>query len=509
MNKQLKFGIIIVVLMLAIGFASVTTNLILNNNVKLGFNASNFDIYFSSATPEDNGTATIDSTTRQSITYSTKTLMNVGDEAYLDYVVTNASTQYDANCTVEFTIDNGADEYVTIEQTGFVENVYTTVAAKSDKNGRLKITLKKGSMEPLQIDFILKIIVEPVGREEEVVDEPEEPEDPATDENHILKMKVDNRSTTGHYDWLRIPGYDEETGTNLRQYVVLDVNIEYSNADIEVIEYDDDSNEPVANSNIVEYLGATNKKYSYKINLRTPTTYDLEESGWKRYVFKVILRSKTDSSKIYDYEWVSIAIEYDDDYQVDYHYGEQPWATWFMNDGREVFCRYEEYCYSFVTKIDNNKFHDMYDYEEFYLNDEWEYNVDVPGYDNSGTNKRSSVVLDIIPTYDYQTADLVEVSSTQYWNATVYSNSNKIESLGSSGNTYSFKINLPTDVTSDYVRYYFRVNLRDKTNPSKIYNYSDTIVLTVRYRDTTKKTDANGNKYEYYEGKEPWATWFA
>ena len=453
MNKYLKIGIGIVVMMLAIGFASVTTNLILNNNVKLGFNESNFDIYFSSAIPEDDGTATIDSATKKTITYSTKTLKNVGDQAILDYVVTNASTQYDANCTVEFIIDSGADEYVTITKTGFVENESKVVNAQTSAGGRILITLKKVSMEPIQINFTLKLIFTPVGKEEESepgqvpnnedptpstcvpsgyygikcscddstyiawLDGPykdinnvamnpnrvrdinypptgtyicgckngqsgyvyntgnllesecpvEEPE--PTDENSVTEYRIDNRLPyTYNFD---VPGYDDETGNNLREYVTVDITTQYHNADVELIEldeyheeYDDELQKNyIVDGNVItdsrtQYLGVNDKKYSYRITLKAPTS--TEEM---KYYYKIVLRSKTNPNVIYDTKYFDFGVVYEDTYdkesyeyevtewycgkeykEMDYRQGVRPWATWFMNDGRDDYCWIAECC---------------------------------------------------------------------------------------------------------------------------------------------------------------------
>jgi hypothetical protein len=163
MNKNMKKGILVLVFLLAIGFAAVATNLIINGSASLGFVSSDFDIYFSEAQAETGGTASINQTTRKTITYSTKTLVNVGDEAVLDYVVTNNSTMYDANGTITFTLDQGADEYVTITKTGFTDNQTSVVPAKSSIPGRVKIILKKRSIEPLTFSFTLTINFEPVG----------------------------------------------------------------------------------------------------------------------------------------------------------------------------------------------------------------------------------------------------------------------------------------------------------------------------------------------------------
>ena len=331
MNKRIKIGIAIVVMMLAIGFAAVTTSLIVNGNVKLGFNESNFDIYFSSATSETGGSAVIDSSTRKIITYSTKTLKNVGDQATLDYVVTNASTQYDANCTVEFTIDAGAEEFVTIQQTGFVENVSKTVSAQSDENGSIKITLKKGSMEPIQINFTLVINVEPKGRTEEA-------DGPDPFENEITQLLINNRPYP-HY----VPRYDDETGTTLKSYVTMDIYTKYAVSDIKVLGQGIDPETgyyiEVPDDEHIVFVEKSGNKYTYRILI------DNNDNFYYPLYIYLYDSNNPDPYDYYDYEYYELVLvnsmlmqSANADYDYNYEYGKPAWATWFYNEGRQTHC---------------------------------------------------------------------------------------------------------------------------------------------------------------------------
>nr|MCR5223931.1 hypothetical protein [Bacilli bacterium] len=68
-----RIGLIILLLLLAVGFASVTTNLIINNNVNISAKTDDFSVVFKSANTEEESTATI-SEDKKVITYITKEL---------------------------------------------------------------------------------------------------------------------------------------------------------------------------------------------------------------------------------------------------------------------------------------------------------------------------------------------------------------------------------------------------------------------------------------------------
>lgn len=162
--KNSRIGIIILLLLLAIGFASVTTNLIINNHINISARPDDFVVYFSKAVSEEGGTATI-SNDKKIITYSTKELMQVGDRAELDYRVTNDSPEYDANISLDITIDNNYSNYFNISYITFDNSNSTLVEAKSSKEGKIIIELLKPFVEDMNISFVITLDVEAVGRD--------------------------------------------------------------------------------------------------------------------------------------------------------------------------------------------------------------------------------------------------------------------------------------------------------------------------------------------------------
>jgi len=168
MKSTSKFAIILLISLLSIGFAAVATNLIINGNTKISTNPDDFDIYFSKAIAEEGGSATIDSSTKKSISYSTKMLKEINDQAILNYTVYNNSANYDANVSINFTavdLIDGIDysSYYTVERVGFDTNT-VLLPGKTEKNGKIIITLVKSVTSNVEISFTLTLTASAVER---------------------------------------------------------------------------------------------------------------------------------------------------------------------------------------------------------------------------------------------------------------------------------------------------------------------------------------------------------
>ena len=162
MNKMTKHGIVGLLLILAIGFASITTTFIINGTTSIGTNDLDFDVYFSKVSTDIGGVAVIDTTTRKQITYSSKSLKSIGDTATLNYTVYNNSSQYDANVSVSFNAVNVVDsidytDYYSITRSGFDTNDYTLVSSKDSVDGTISINLLKPVLEDVEITFTLTL----------------------------------------------------------------------------------------------------------------------------------------------------------------------------------------------------------------------------------------------------------------------------------------------------------------------------------------------------------------
>ena len=131
-----KKGILLVVLLLAVGFAAVTTTLFINGTTNIGTNKSDFDVYYSKAKVngvEDNTVITDDT----HIVF-TQEMKKVGETYVLDYDVTNGSRNYDAELSMTCTESN---EYLTVTN---VFDTDTTLLATETRTGKLTIELMKG-----------------------------------------------------------------------------------------------------------------------------------------------------------------------------------------------------------------------------------------------------------------------------------------------------------------------------------------------------------------------------
>ena len=97
---------------MAVGFAAVSTTLIINGGARIIADQDNFDIYFSEAVLDNVSSPQLISEDKKTITYTTSDLKVAGETSVLDYVVTNNSTQYDAE--VEISCTPSSTEYLTI-----------------------------------------------------------------------------------------------------------------------------------------------------------------------------------------------------------------------------------------------------------------------------------------------------------------------------------------------------------------------------------------------------------
>lgn len=206
MTKNARFSVIVIILLLSIGFAAVTTNLIINSVAQVGVNQEDFDVYFLTATPEPGGSASI-SENRKVITYSTKVLSMVGDEAVLDYTVINNSSMYDARVNVSVNVDNQYNDYFSISTTTFNDSSNTLIEAKKTKDGKVTIRLLKPILETQEINFTITLDVD-------------------AEERSTIAEAVVTNSRKSIYSWSEIPFLSNnitDTVDTLGEYGIKDV----------------------------------------------------------------------------------------------------------------------------------------------------------------------------------------------------------------------------------------------------------------------------------------------
>lgn len=161
-KRSVKTGIILSLMLLAIGFAAVATNLMINGNILVGTNEDDFDVIFTKSiiNSVDKSVETI-SDDGKTITFQTKNLSKIGDKSVLDFEVTNNSSQYDATVSMNCSTNGSKTEYYTITNT-----IPDTIAAQTREKGKVEVTLNKVTTETITETFTCTLDVNAVERTE-------------------------------------------------------------------------------------------------------------------------------------------------------------------------------------------------------------------------------------------------------------------------------------------------------------------------------------------------------
>ena len=178
-----KRNIMILIFLLVIGFAAVSTTLVINGTLNIGYNEENFSssVVYTRAETED-GTAEINQDDKN-ITFETKKLENVSETATLEFDVTNKSRNYDASVTIKCGLKENFEsfsEYLNIE-TDIVSPF--RLESSETKTGRLVVTLKKAYDKALETTAEIEC---------ELVATPEERETLGDEYKYIHKDKMLN-----------------------------------------------------------------------------------------------------------------------------------------------------------------------------------------------------------------------------------------------------------------------------------------------------------------------------
>ncbi len=150
--KNKKGLIIVLILLMSIGFAAVTTTLIINGKTTIAENESDYQIYFSGATlNKEDYTNEIISKDKKTITFET-IFKNENETSTLTYDVTNASTMYDASAKVTVKVDNTNE----IEVTNTFDDT-KKLSARETRTGTLQLKLKKAAIEEKRIPITVEL----------------------------------------------------------------------------------------------------------------------------------------------------------------------------------------------------------------------------------------------------------------------------------------------------------------------------------------------------------------
>ena len=160
-----RASIIVAILLLAVGFAAISTTLVINGSTSVGENTEDFDVIFTKASLDgtDVYNTVIDST-KKIINFTTSDLKTLNQTSVLTYEVTNNSSNYDAevevNCKVK---DNATAKYTSIENV--LEGNATVIKAKNTVNGTLTVTLNKTATEEVTEEYTCTITANAVERD--------------------------------------------------------------------------------------------------------------------------------------------------------------------------------------------------------------------------------------------------------------------------------------------------------------------------------------------------------
>ncbi len=160
-----KSMLIIAILLMSIGFAAISTTLIVNGNAKVSENNEDFSVIFTAASIDGNDVySTAVDETKKTITFTTSELKTLNQTSILTYEVTNNSNNYDANVIVTCVPKTGTTaKYTSIKNK--LENDATVVKAKETLNGTLTVTLDKVATESVTEEYTCKLEFNAVERD--------------------------------------------------------------------------------------------------------------------------------------------------------------------------------------------------------------------------------------------------------------------------------------------------------------------------------------------------------
>ena len=160
-----KGSIVIAILLLAVGFAAISTTLIINGSTKVSENADDFSVIFTSASLDGTDVyASVIDNTKKVITFETSDLKTLNQTSVLTYEVTNNSSNYDAEVTVNCKVKDGTiAKYTSIKNE--LEGNATKVLAKNSVNGTLTVTLNKTATKEVKEQYVCELTFNAVERD--------------------------------------------------------------------------------------------------------------------------------------------------------------------------------------------------------------------------------------------------------------------------------------------------------------------------------------------------------
>ena len=191
-----KSMLIVAILLMSIGFASISTTLIINGSAKVSENQDDFSVIFTAASIDgkDVYSSVVDET-KKIINFTTSDLKTLNQTSILNYEVTNNSANYDAEVKVTCVPKTGTTaKYTSIKNE--LENNATVVKAKETLNGTLTVTLDKTSTEEVSEEYICTLEFNAVERDTLGAENIPDPVSFATDSWKTIQKAVQTGNTS-------------------------------------------------------------------------------------------------------------------------------------------------------------------------------------------------------------------------------------------------------------------------------------------------------------------------
>ena len=219
-----KSMLIIAILLMSIGFAAISTTLIINGNAKVSENQDDFSVIFTAATLDgkDVYSSVVDDT-KKIITFETSELKTLNQTSVLTYEVTNNSSNYDAEVKVTCVPKDGTTaKYTSIKNE--LERNATIVKANTSLNGALTVTLDKTSIEEVKEEYTCALTFNAVERTEI-----------ATSGTNLYNLIKSNADTTTVIDYKVRSGVSGTNGIYTTTATVDNVPVYYYRGDADKI----------------------------------------------------------------------------------------------------------------------------------------------------------------------------------------------------------------------------------------------------------------------------------
>lgn len=151
MKKKNNYFLILIIL-LVVGFAAVSTTLVMKGIIGINSKEDDFDVVFTTAMIDNLVVSSqVISEDMKTINYTGNKLDDIGESTVLTYTVLNNSTQYDADVSINCVYPKSDKYTVEITPTSFYLE-----AGKQD-NGTITVTLNKALLEDETISLVCSL----------------------------------------------------------------------------------------------------------------------------------------------------------------------------------------------------------------------------------------------------------------------------------------------------------------------------------------------------------------